>query len=308
MVVVLAARGKVCGVGATDLMTGRSLEIRGRSVVVAAGPWTASVAGPPHPPARQAFALNLVIGRRIADAAIGLRAPTGPEADPIVGGRRFVFLVPQDDRTLLGTWYAPAEGDTDELVRRGTETLLRELRESCPGLDVEPSDVVQRQWGRLPLKAGLERGRADSLADQPRIVDHGSMGGIAAMFSVEGVKYTTARRVAETVVNRVVAATGVRATRCRTAEVRVDQDEAEARTPDERVRRAVTQEMAVRLSDVVLRRVWSGVPGAPVAEAVTGAARVAGAELGWSDVQREAQVEDVMRQLRIHNAPSESLA
>jgi glycerol-3-phosphate dehydrogenase len=305
---VLSAGGKACGVGATDVLTGRSLEIRGTSVVIAAGPWTAALAGPPHPGTPQAFALNLVVGRRLAEAAIGVRAPTGQDEDPIVGGQRFVFLAPQAERTLLGTWYAPAEADVGALLRRGTETLLREFRESCPGLELRMSDVVQRQWGHLPLKAGLEPGRPDSLADQPRIVDHGRRGGMAGMFSVEGVKYTTARRVAETVVNHVVVATGARAEPCRTAEVRVDQDESEAQAPDERVRRAVTQEMAVRLSDVVLRRVWSGIPDAPVADAVTAAARAAGAELGWSHTQREAQVEDVMRQLRIHDAPSGSPA
>ena len=170
-----------------------------------------------------------------------------------------------------------------------------------------PSDVVQRQWGRLPLKAGLEPGRADSLADQPRVVDHGRNGGMGGLFSVEGVKFTTARRVAEDVVDRVVAAVGFRADRCRTASVRVDEDEVE-RTPEERVRRAVTEEMAVGLGDVVLRRVWSGPPPEPVAETVAAAARTAAAELGWSDEHRDAQVEDVMRQIRIHDAPSELLA
>jgi glycerol-3-phosphate dehydrogenase len=128
------------------------------------------------------------------------------------------------------------------------------------------------------------------------------------MFSVEGVKYTTARRVAEDVVDRVVAATGSRADRCRTALARVDRDEAVDLPTEQRIRRAVTGEMAVRLSDVVLRRVWSGVPPAPLAETVSAAARTAAEELGWSDLQRDAQVEDVMRQIGHHDVPSESLA
>jgi glycerol-3-phosphate dehydrogenase len=295
-------------VSVTDTLTGQTFEVRGRSVVIAAGPWTAQVAGQVHPAAPQAFALNLVVGRRLAETAVGVRALTGPAEDPIVGGRRFVFLAPQGDRTLLGTWYAPAEGKTEDLIRRGTEALLREFRETCPGFDVDPGEVVHRQWGHLPLKGGLESGRPDSLADRPRVVDHGRRGGMAGMFSVEGVKYTTARRVAEDVVDRVAATLGTPVDRCRTARTRVDQDEVASLTTDERVRQAVTNEMAIRLSDVVLRRVWSALPPAPVAEAVAAAARSAAVELGWSDEQRDAQVEDVMRQIRLHDAPSESLA
>ena len=305
---VLGSAAGVCGVSVTDVLSGATIEVEGRSVVIAAGPWTGPLAGPAHTVAPQAFALNLVLGRRLAETAVGVRTLTSRADDPIVGGRRFVFLAPQGEHSLLGTWYAPA-GRTEDLIERGTDALLRELRDACPGLEVDAGEVVQRQWGRLPLKAGLEPGRPDSLADQPRVVDHGRSGRMAAMFSVEGVKYTTARRLAEDVVDRVVATLGTRADVCRTAHTRVDQGEDADRTTEGRIRHAVTDEMAVRLSDIVLRRVWSALPPAPAAETVAAAARTAAVALGWTDAQREAQIEDVMRQLRLHDdAPSESHA
>ena len=128
------------------------------------------------------------------------------------------------------------------------------------------------------------------------------------MFSVEGVKYTTARQVAEELVDRVAAQAGVTTDRCRTAEARIDQDEAPERSLEEQVRRAVSDEMAVRLSDVVFRRVWSGGPTEPRWERLVGAARVMGTEQGWSDAQRDAELEDVMRQIRTNDSRSESLA
>jgi glycerol-3-phosphate dehydrogenase len=297
---VLAEGGAVRGVTVTDGLGGGTIEVRGRTVVVAAGPWTGGLVDGGLPARPQAFALNLVVGRRLAEAAVGVRAATGADEDPIVGGRRFIFLAPNDDTTLLGTWYAPADGQgPDELARRGTAALLEEFRSACPALALTGADVVRCQWGWLPLKAGREPGRTDALADRPRVMDHGAIGGVRGIFSVEGVKYTTARRVAEGVVDQIVAAVGAVAGRCRTAHTRVDDGEA-AGGPglEARVRHAVREEMAVRLSDVVLRRIGSGAPAEPAAETVVAAARIAGDELGWSASHEEAEIEDVMRQLR----------
>jgi glycerol-3-phosphate dehydrogenase len=110
------------------------------------------------------------------------------------------------------------------------------------------------------------------------------------------------------VVDRIVAALGVVADRCRTAQTRVDDGEG-AGGPglDARVRRAVREEMAVRLSDVVLRRIGSGAPPEPAAETVVAAARIAGDELGWSASHEEAEIEEVMRQLRTTSPTVEPL-
>jgi len=129
------------------------------------------------------------------------------------------------------------------------------------------------------------------------------------MFSVEGVKYTTARRVAEDVVDRVVAAVAVRVDRCRTQDTRVDEAEVADLPLDAQARLAVRDEMAVRLADVILRRIGTGADRETVetVETVATVARVAGAELGWSAQRREAEIEDVMRQIRT-NGSSGSLA
>jgi glycerol-3-phosphate dehydrogenase len=218
---VVGEGGSVRGVIATDLMGGGTVEVRGRAVAVASGPWTTGLAGPTALP--QAFALNLEVGRRIAETAVGLRVRTGPEEDPIIGGRRFVFLVPQGRATLIGTWYAPADGaPTGDLIERGTAALLAELREACPALDLTAADVVGRPWGRLPLKAGREPGRPNALAERHRVLDHGASGGLRGMLSVEGAKFTTARRVAEIAVDRTVAMLGVPGPPSQTSRVVVD--------------------------------------------------------------------------------------
>jgi glycerol-3-phosphate dehydrogenase len=297
---LLTSSGAVTGAEVADARTGSKLEVRARAVVLAAGPWIDSLleqrsgAGP-----GQALALNLVVGRRLAETVVGIRALTGPVEDPVVGGRRFLFLAPQDGATLLGTWYGMDDGaDPRATVERGAAALLAEFNAACPGLDLSPGDIARLQWGRLPLKAGREPGRTNALAERPRIRDH-SPDGFRHLFSVEGVKYTTARRVAAAAVDRILRALGVPDPGCRTSatplsgayDVRADDPRLETR-----IREAVRNEMALTLRDVVYRRTGLGEPPGPDRRSVCAAARIVARELGWDSAMEAAEVEDVMRQ------------
>jgi len=131
---------------------------------------------------------------------------------------------------------------------------------------------------------------------------------VRGLYSVEGVKYTTARQVAELAVDRVVGALGRAVDRCRTTETRVDAEEDGTGALDPSVRRAVRAEMAITLSDVVLRRIGSGAPPEPAAETVAAAAHIAAEELRWTAARRDAEIEDVMRQLKPGGALSRPLA
>ena len=172
---------------------------RGRPVDRGAGRPGRRRRGAAHGTPRHALALNLVIGRRVAEVAVGLRSSRLPSGDPGGSGGRFLFLAPQERSTLLGTWYAVADRTATippPALDRGAETLLAEFNRACPGLGLSPSDdVVGRQWGRLPLKAGLERGHPATLAERPR-VGWPDGRGPANLLTVEAVKYTTARAVA----------------------------------------------------------------------------------------------------------------
>jgi glycerol-3-phosphate dehydrogenase len=298
---ILARDGKVQGVAAVDRRRGAELTISARAVVVAAGRWTGDLTGggSGHAAPRQAVALNIMVGRTLVSTAVGVRALTGSDADPVIGGRRYLFLAPQEGCTLAGTWYALEDGRDPAVVAAiGMERLRAELNEACPGLDLGPPDISRVQVGWMPLKAGLEPGRPDALADRMRFTEH-SAGGFRNLFSVEGVKYTTARGVAELTVDRVVAALGARAEPCRTGTTPLTGAHmvtADDRELPARIRESVRDEMALTLADVVFRRTMLGEPPGPSREAVEAAATVAGEELGWTDAARAAEVDDVMRQ------------
>ncbi|HEX6106711.1 MAG TPA: FAD-dependent oxidoreductase [Gemmatimonadales bacterium] len=302
---VLTEAGMVRGVEAVDRRTGRSLVVRARATVVAAGCWTdalvdrAAARTRAAGPARQALALNLMVGRSLSGVAVGVRSPSGPADDPVIGGHRYLFLAPQEGATLLGTWYAVDDGtDSPALAERGAEALRAEFNTACPGLDLEAEDVSRVQVGWMPLKAGLEPGRADALADRPRIREYGA-DGLRHLYSVEGVKYTTARGVAEQVLDRIVREVGLRAQGCRTAETHLTGAyHVPAGDPrlSARIREAVREEMALSLADIIFRRTGIGEPPGPSLEALDEAARLAGEELGWDDTARQAEIDDVLRQ------------
>ena len=156
--------------------------------------------------------------------------------------------------------------------------------------------MVGRQWGWLPLKAGLEHGSPGLLAERPRIGGP-ERGGPANLLTVEAVKYTTARAVGEDVVDAVLASMGLQPRPCRTAETPLVGGELTRGEPAplaQRILRAVTEEMAETLSDVVYRRTELGDPR-PDEQGVRLAARIVGEALGWDEQRRTAEETVVLR-------------
>ncbi|HSJ76744.1 MAG TPA: glycerol-3-phosphate dehydrogenase C-terminal domain-containing protein, partial [Gemmatimonadales bacterium] len=140
-----------------------------------------------------------------------------------------------------------------------------------------------------------ERGRSMALAERPRIINHGgTTEGVRHLFSVEPVKYTTARSVAERVVDWVFRDLGRTVPACKTAEVPLPLAGTDGEVTAAEVRRAVNEEMAVKLGDIVFRRSNLGNSGRADRGTITQIARLAGAELGWDTIRQGAEVDEVM--------------
>jgi glycerol-3-phosphate dehydrogenase len=200
----------ITGMQATDHLTGARLAIRARITVNAAGARAGAL--------MTAFgvkrnwpllkAMNLVTTRRASDIAL---------AAPSLSGR-MLTLVPWHGRALIGTSQSARTmaADATSVSAAEVQAFVKEANEAFPALHLTPAEVTLVHRGLVPALAG--RNGIPDLRPAAQILDHSSDGAPGA-FSVVGVKYTTARAVAERVINRIAKRLGKRVPPSRTAVV-----------------------------------------------------------------------------------------
>jgi glycerol-3-phosphate dehydrogenase len=255
----------VHGITAQDGLTGNTFEVLGRTVVNSGGRGGAGLvraAGIERPLPPMLRAVNLVLRRAIVgDTAVGAHA-----------GGRYLFAVPWRDRTLVGTGYGPDTAPAAELAAG----FLADAARAFPWAGLSGADVALVHEGLVPAQ-----GRRPTLVTRSRVIDHEMDDGVPGILSVVAAKYTTARAVAEKVVDMIQERLDRPRLPSRTAVTPLPG----ARLLDgplrDRVRRAVQEEMAHSLADVVLRRLDLGTAGEPAVEDVETVAGVLFHELGW---------------------------
>ncbi len=272
---LLRSAGRVAGAVLRDSLAGREYEVRARVVLNAAGPWVDDLlvsAGLALPRAPLLRARNLVLRR----------APSVPFA---VGGRsagRFLFVVPWQGRTIVGTSYEPAASKPSDPF-----AFLAEAARAFPWAGLEARDVSLVHEGLVP-----GRGSASGLSIHPRVHDHEVENGLPGLISMQGVKYTTARAVAEQAVDLAARRLYRRLRPCRTAVTTLLRAGPLEGPLEERTRVAIREEMALTLADAVLRRLDLGTDGAPSGPDLDRVACAMAAELSWDEprlrLEREA--------------------
>ena len=176
--------GGIAGMTVRDRLNNRSFEIRARVTVNAAGSRAGEVmrsfgVDRPFPLLK---AMNLVTSRRASDMA--LAAPTRDG--------RMLTLVPWRGKALIGTSQSATLVGADDLaVTAGEiEAFITEANISFPALKLTAADVTLVHRGAVPA-APRNSGKPD-LKPAAEILDHAN-----GAVTVVGVKFTTARRVAE---------------------------------------------------------------------------------------------------------------
>lgn len=288
--------GRVTGLEAVDRETGERLELRGRTVINCAGPWVRRLAGQldrDHPELfRPVLAFNLLLDRQpLSGAALAVASPRQ--------GAQTWFLLPWKGRVLAGTFYVPLRNGEQGLDDSHINDFLAELNAAVPGWNVRRSEVLRIFQGRLPAES---EGSATP-SSRPVFHDHGSAGGPAGLFSVSGVKLTTARAVAEQALRRVLATRGERLPD-RSPVGRPDADpplpldellRLASRDPEaarSHLRGLVERQSVVHLEDLLLRRAdWGLLPDGPVA------ARLCSV-LGWAEARSSSDLAAEPRPVR----------
>jgi glycerol-3-phosphate dehydrogenase len=330
---------RVTGVRARDRDTGREIEVAARLTVNATGAWVDRLLAPLGISTNMPLlkAMNLVTRRDAGEEALGGRGRSG----------RHFFLVPWRSHALIGTWQSERAVEADALDATAEEvaSFMADVNHAFPNLELTAADIGLVHRGLVPAVAAAD-GRV-ILDGRERVRDHAEAE-ISGIMSVAGAKYTTARAVAERVIDRALRTLHHPPVPCRTAstalpggsvrdpaatiaEARRDHDaglpsdtiphliaaygsryrdvlDLGRDRPEWRTRVAadspviaseliwaVRKEMALTLSDALIRRTPLGALGYPGAQAVERAAAIVAAERGWSDERRRQEIEAVQQ-------------
>ena len=188
----VVSEGRVArGVRLRDTISGEVRVCAAQSVVNCAGPQVRSLVHGKGGDVEQLFqpslAFNLMLDIHVpCDCALAV-APPQP-------GAPVLFVIPQGGNLLAGTMHLPRPAETTEAVPTDAEvkSFLGLLNAAIPRLEARPDNVRRVFAGLLPATAA---GSTD-LVKREVLLDHGRTSGLERLYSISGVKFTTADDVA----------------------------------------------------------------------------------------------------------------
>lgn len=195
---LLTKEGKVHGVEARDKTNNKTYNFTSSKVVNAAGPWCRTLANKfdkDYPELfKDSFAWNVLFNKPALSSHALAVTPKKQNA-------RTYFIHHWKGLLFAGTVHSPWKDKSRDPLPTRSEVIkfIDELNASINKLNLTPNDVLQIFSGLLPAK---EEG-SDKLAVREVILDHSNHGGPIGLFSVSGVKFTTARLVAEKTIRKI---------------------------------------------------------------------------------------------------------
>ncbi|WP_290649882.1 glycerol-3-phosphate dehydrogenase/oxidase, partial [Aquisalimonas sp.] len=193
-----AAKG-VTGVRCRDRLGDTAFDLRALLTVNATGPFTgeAVMPGMDHKPAL-VKSMNLIVPELARGYAFGVNSTPANAED----GRRLFFVTPWRGLSIIGTSHAAYTGDPDacRFSDADVNTFLEEINTAMPHLGLTRDDVLWCYGGLTPAEPSGRRAQAVA-SHRGQMIDHAAAGGHQGLISVVGEKYTTARAMAERVVD-----------------------------------------------------------------------------------------------------------
>jgi glycerol-3-phosphate dehydrogenase len=215
----------VVGVQVQDVLGEERFDIQARMIINATGPWLNHLlqllpSSRLFPRVRFAKAINLITRSLALPCAIGVPCwQDYRDADTLINkGRRLLFVTPWRGQSLIGTTYSLVDSESAgiHITPQDIDDFLTDINHVYPPAQLQRQDVSFVHGGLIPI-AGSHPVTGDiQLAKHHQIRDH-RRDGWQGLLSVVGVKYTTARYVAEKVIDHVFAVWGQRPVRSLTA-------------------------------------------------------------------------------------------
>lgn len=296
VVALRKADGKVCGAVLRDAEAdngpGGEFAVTARVVINATGPFCDEVRRLDDPRAAPLIApsqgTHLVLPRRFLPGDSALLVPRTADG-------RVIFIIPWQDRVLVGTTDTPVAQATAEPTAQAADIdFLLATAQRYLASPVGRGDILSVFTGIRPLVSGNGVATASLSREHTLLVDPQS-----GLLSVAGGKWTTYRRMAEQAVDLAQRLGQLAAEPCPTADLQIVAASVPEPSPSlhpalpltaGEVRRACRDEMARRVEDVLARRsaclLLDAAAAVAIAPAVAGLmAEELGRDAAW--VQRE---------------------
>jgi glycerol-3-phosphate dehydrogenase len=216
---------RILGIEVKDVLTGNQLEIRGKMVLNASGPWADQLLGNgtelrlrPKPNFSRDAGF-VVRGRLTGDYALACRIESKDPYALLSRKGRHIFMVPWRDYTLIGVWHVVHDRGPDafNVTDKELKAFLGELNESYPSLDLTLEDISMVYAG-LTLFGENRPGTTDlSFGHRSLLIDHAKNNHVDGLITLIGVRATTARGMAEKAINLVFKKLGATAPKSKTA-------------------------------------------------------------------------------------------
>ena len=192
--------GKVTGVIVRDLLTGKTVELRGKMTINCGGPWADIILDiargkPGSQHVRRSQGIHIITRKLTNKHVIGALTPDG----------RYCNIIPWRAHSLIGTTDREYTGDPDNyrVTREAIEDFIGEINGSFGGGGlIKYSDIMYAYGGLRPL-VGDETEDVVKTSRKYEIHDN-EIDGLQGLITVEGGKYTTSRNLAENVLKTVM--------------------------------------------------------------------------------------------------------
>ena len=246
---ILTSNGTVNGVIARDRETGETHTFHASTIINSAGPWAGQLikglGGDAETIYRPSLAWNVLFNRpSLSSHALAVQAKRQ--------GSRALFVTPWKGKIFAGCGHEPWFNKPDRPMPSKAQLLhfIDEMNEAIPGINLGLDDVGRVFCGLLPT---IESG-SNILTKREVLINHQQAGGPQGLFSIGGIKFTTARLVAEKIWGLIEKnGTGISSPRPLPISHKTDNS-----TPDnsfDTIQTFIQQdETIVHLDDLVLRR------------------------------------------------------
>ena len=201
----------VKGATVADTFTNDEFEVRSKVVINCAGPWIDTVIKEQYKESgdtlfQPSLAVNIITKTIVADLAAGV--PSWRDQEYFVGTDKKVshmlFISPWRGKSIIGTFHSHYQNNPSNfsLQAINLQEIIQETNSAYPAAELEVADIEYAHYGFLPEKPYVQNSDV-RLVRKSRIIDHQERDGLSGLFSVIGVKYTTARHTAEKIVDLV---------------------------------------------------------------------------------------------------------